>query len=1192
MPDESVKVAVRVRPFNQREKDRSAKLIIKMQGQMTTIANPETPNEEPKSFSFDYSYWSHDGFQEKSDGVLEPAGGSSYASQRRVFEDLGQGVLDNAFEGYNCSLFAYGQTGSGKSYSMVGYGQNKGIVPITCDEMFKTMDKNADPNKRFEVTFSMLEIYNEQVRDLLSKDNPKGGLNVRQNPKLGLFYVENLKRVPVGSYAEIEKRTDQGTASRTVASTNMNATSSRAHTVVTITFDQIIKSESGSETKKSSVMNLVDLAGSERADSTGATGDRLKEGANINKSLSALGNVISALADLSMGTKKKIMVPYRDSVLTKLLQNALGGNSKTIMIAALSPADINYDETLSTLRYADRAKKIKNKAVVNENPLDKLIRELKEENERLKKAMEGGGVVMQEGAGLTPEELDKMRKQMEEDIRAQLMANQAMIAENAQSWDDKLAEARTETEKIDVGGADNSRKSKEAYLINLNEDPMLSGVICHFLNSGETSVGRKDASPVPNICLSGLSIQKQHAVIFNKKGVIEIESVSGSGSKTKINGIPLTGRKALCHKDRILFGSNHMYVLMNPLKPETADNSLPKEITWEYAQKEIAQVKGFATGSAGLSKEQQIVQEQVLEILPMVSEVNAVSEELNKQKSFEVVLISAAAQEGGDITQSHASNDLVLVTVKMKNLLNGNTWLWERGKFITRRYLIQELYQKFLDGENISNIPKEQDPFWEPTEDVLIGTSNLFLQSLSYCLDFEDTLNISDYKGQEEGHLKVKLEPCDNKGKPIDEEAFVDDPHELLNKPYHFKLTVENANIHKSRFSKGIMVKYSVKNNGKVEEVKTPTVKNTLTPTFNHSKVISIPKLKQENLDFFESGCITLSIYGIQEDTMPDPKLLKLNTRELRQMENMENSTANASGRRATMFGNEIASDTSHLKTEVVLLQRKYERLQQKERRMQQICEEWSKKPDGEKQFEPFYRAVSAVANSTGTRLKTRVQMLNQMLKLQKTVALPSYKDNSSPMLRLQKEAPGLQRQKTMDPSMLSQVLQGQKYVRQMALDKSDGKHAGDGDTISLFVFDENEHELAQEASQNNGVVDYHKVAHHHYPDLQLSKAKTDSVIEEKDGTQGDQDSFGSVDLEPYMNADPEDSADRSKRFTQNGNRTGLLSDINTKREVIKPARNAVSEYSANKKTPSKSNGKRPSSADNNKTESSACVLQ
>ncbi|XP_078336825.1 uncharacterized protein LOC144626487 isoform X3 [Crassostrea virginica] len=266
-------------------------------------------------------------------------------------------------------------------------------------------------------------------------------------------------------------------------------------------------------------------------------------------------------------------------------------------------------------------------------------------------------------------------------------------------------------------------------------------------------------------------------------------------------------------------------------------------------------------------------------------------------------------------------------------------------------------------------------------------------------------------------------------------------------------------------------------------------------------------------------------------------------------METMENTTANASGRRATMFGNEIASDTSHLKTEVVLLQRKYERLQQKERRMQQICEEWSKKPDGEKEFEPFYRAVSAVANSTGTRLKTRVQMLNQ-------------------------------------------VLQGQKFVRKMAMEKSDGKHVGDGDTISLFVFDENEHELAQEASQNNGVVDYHKVAKHHYPDLQTSKAKTDSVIQEKDDSQGDQDSFGSVDLAPYMNtANSQDSADRSKKFSQNGKRTAFLSDINTKREAIKPVRNAVSEYSANK-TSTATNGKRPSSAENNKTESSACVIQ
>ena len=138
----------------------------------------------------------------------------------------------------------------------------------------------------------MLEIYNEQVNDLLAKKNPSGGLQVRQHPSQGYFYAQDLCKVPVGSYKEIEQEIEKGTAKRSVASTNMNATSSRAHTVVTVTFDQIYESEQG-EVKKSSVINLVDLAGSERADSTGATGDRLKEGANINKSLSALGNVIS-----------------------------------------------------------------------------------------------------------------------------------------------------------------------------------------------------------------------------------------------------------------------------------------------------------------------------------------------------------------------------------------------------------------------------------------------------------------------------------------------------------------------------------------------------------------------------------------------------------------------------------------------------------------------------------------------------------------------------------------------------------------------------------------------------------------------------------------------------------------------------------------------------------------------------------
>jgi hypothetical protein len=216
----------------------------------------------------------------------------------------------------------------------------------------------------------MLEIYNEQVKDLLTPGGAKNNLQVRQKSSVGSFYVQDLTKVLVGNYKEIEKLIDEGTNNRTIASTNMNSSSSRAHTVVTITFDQVSNNNSEKETIKSSIINLVDLAGSERADATGATGDRLKEATKINLSLAALGNVISALVD-----GKSSHIPYRDSKLTRLLQNSLGGNAKTVMCANAGPADYNYDETLSTLRYANRAKNIKNKPKINEDPKDALLRE-------------------------------------------------------------------------------------------------------------------------------------------------------------------------------------------------------------------------------------------------------------------------------------------------------------------------------------------------------------------------------------------------------------------------------------------------------------------------------------------------------------------------------------------------------------------------------------------------------------------------------------------------------------------------------------------------------------------------------------------------------------------------------------------------------------------------------------------------
>ncbi|XP_042347029.1 kinesin-like protein KIF1B isoform X1 [Plectropomus leopardus] len=389
MSGASVKVAVRVRPFNSREMSKESKCIIQMQGNTTTILNPKAPKEPAKTFSFDYSYWSHTTPEDPS-----------FASQNLVYNDIGKEMLAHAFEGYNVCIFAYGQTGAGKSYTMMGKQEEgqEGIIPMLCEDLFEKINEDSNKDElSYSVEVSYMEIYCERVRDLLNPKN-KGNLRVREHPLLGP-YVEDLSKLAVTSYTDIADLMDAGNKARTVAATNMNETSSRSHAVFTIVFTQKKHdSETDLSTEKVSKISLVDLAGSERADSTGAKGTRLKEGANINKSLTTLGKVISALAEVDNCTskskkkKKTDFIPYRDSVLTWLLRENLGGNSRTAMVAALSPADINYDETLSTLRYADRAKNIKCNAVINEDPNNKLVRDLKDEVARLKELLRAQGL--------------------------------------------------------------------------------------------------------------------------------------------------------------------------------------------------------------------------------------------------------------------------------------------------------------------------------------------------------------------------------------------------------------------------------------------------------------------------------------------------------------------------------------------------------------------------------------------------------------------------------------------------------------------------------------------------------------------------------------------------------------------------------------------------------------------------------
>ncbi|XP_007553361.1 kinesin-like protein KIF1B isoform X29 [Poecilia formosa] len=627
MSGASVKVAVRVRPFNSRETSKESKCIIQMQGNTTTILNPKAPKEPAKTFSFDYSYWSHTTPEDPC-----------FASQNRVYNDIGKEMLEHAFEGYNVCIFAYGQTGAGKSYTMMGKQEEgqEGIIPMLCEDLFEKI--NEDCNKEelsYSVEVSYMEIYCERVRDLLNPKN-KGNLRVREHPLLGP-YVEDLSKLAVTSYTDIADLMDAGNKARTVAATNMNETSSRSHAVFTIVFTQKKHdSETDLTTEKVSKISLVDLAGSERADSTGAKGTRLKEGANINKSLTTLGKVISALAEVSKKKKKTDFIPYRDSVLTWLLRENLGGNSRTAMVAALSPADINYDETLSTLRYADRAKNIKCNAVINEDPNNKLVRELKDEVARLKELLRAqglgdildtpigsltaspssGALCNQGGLQLVTSIQERiMSTPGGEEAIERLKESEKIIAELNETWEEKLRKTeaiRMEREALlaemgvaireDGGTLGVFSPKKTPHLVNLNEDPLMSECLLYYIKDGITRVGQADAERRQDIVLSGAHIKEEHCIFRSERngnGDVIVMLVPCEGSETYVNGKRVEEAIQLRSGNRIIMGKNHVFRFNHPEQARAEREKTPtaetpvEPVDWTFAQRELLEKQGI-----------------------------------------------------------------------------------------------------------------------------------------------------------------------------------------------------------------------------------------------------------------------------------------------------------------------------------------------------------------------------------------------------------------------------------------------------------------------------------------------------------------------------------------------------------------------------------------------------------------------
>ncbi|XP_025022193.1 kinesin-like protein KIF13A isoform X6 [Python bivittatus] len=546
MSDTKVKVAVRVRPMNRRELELNTKCIVEMEGNQTVLHPPPSNNKQgenrklPKVFAFDYCFWS-----------MDESNTAKYADQQVVFKCLGEGILEKAFQGYNACIFAYGQTGSGKSFSMMGNAEQLGLIPRLCCALFQRITLEQNDSHTFKVEVSYMEIYNEKVRDLLDPKGSRQSLKVREHKVLGP-YVDGLSQLAVTCFEDIESLMSEGNKSRTVAATNMNEESSRSHAVFNIIVTQTLYDlQSGNSGEKVSKVSLVDLAGSERVSKTGAAGERLKEGSNINKSLSTLGLVISSLADQAAGKGKNKFVPYRDSVLTWLLKDNLGGNSQTAMIATISPAADNYEETLSTLRYADRAKRIVNHAIVNEDPNARVIRELREEVEKLK------------------EQLSQAEAMKAPELKEKLEESEKLIKELTITWEEKLRkteeiaqERQKQLESMGISLESSGIKMGEdkCYLVNLNADPALNELLVYYLKQDHTRVG---ADTSQDIQLFGIGIQPEHCEIdIALDG--EVSLSPKENARSCVNGTLVCSVTQLWHGDRILWGNNHFFRINLP----------------------------------------------------------------------------------------------------------------------------------------------------------------------------------------------------------------------------------------------------------------------------------------------------------------------------------------------------------------------------------------------------------------------------------------------------------------------------------------------------------------------------------------------------------------------------------------------------------------------------------------------------
>jgi len=917
--DDKIKVAVRVRPFNKREKALGTKCAVEMDNNQTILHHPDEQelNKQPKSFGFDHCFNS-----------INPTS-SNFVEQEEVFNMLGKDILDNAFKGYNACIFAYGQTGSGKSYSMMGSQEQPGIIPRLCVNLFERIADVSTPENEATVEVSYMEIYNEKVHDLVDlTSGNKSGLKVREHHILGP-YVDGLSQLAVVSYQEIEDLMIEGNKSRTVAATNMNNESSRSHAVFTIILTFTLTDPiSGVSGEKVSRMSLVDLAGSERAVKTGAVGERLKEGSNINKSLTTLGLVISKLAEQSSSKGKDKFVPYRDSTLTWLLKDNLGGNSRTVMVATLSPSADNYEETLSTLRYADRAKKIVNHAVVNEDPNARIIRELRAEVDALKEML--------------------LHAAQPEVLKEKLCENEKLMKEMSLTWDEKLykteqkqEDRRNALEKMGISVESSGIKveKNKYFLVNLNADPSLNELLVYYL-SERMLVGRSDAGTPQDIQLSGLGIQSEHCFFEIEDNEIFISPQTGA--RTCVNGREIVCKTQLKNGDRLLWGSNHFFRLNCPkVSPDTPLTPFD----WRMAQEEVMMAETtYAPMKEAIARiekqyeedklkalehqkkefEKQFVQlkylmsptantdpfipydmrnnrrsnkyerlksmdethkqgmselrEDIIRANGMVREANLLAEEVGNLARFSVTLqipphnLTPNRKRGSFISEA-------AILVKNKDL---GSQVWSFDKLEHKLIDMREVYQDLRDN-NIDFSSELVNPFYEEHENYqLIGVANIFLDVLFHDVKLTYETPIISQQGDVAGRLHIEIErsngsfPKDREGgceTNSEDSTSSQGSEDLHARTITCRFAIKSASGISPLFSQFVFCNYLFWGDREHITVKPTADSHTQSNKpqfgiqsnikFNHSREMTV-QVSEEFIEYCFEGAISIEVFGFR----------------------------------------------------------------------------------------------------------------------------------------------------------------------------------------------------------------------------------------------------------------------------------------------------------------------------------------